>query len=140
MIEFPDVGPRPTHPEIYPTRCSSVSIQVEQLQVTPDITVVQITGRLYLSNQLVSTEFFLRRLIQQGTRKLVLDLAGVDRIDSAGIGTLMMCSGEILDGGGQLRLAGLQASVAESLRIVRVDQLVPIDPDLESACKALGAS
>ena len=117
-----------------------MSIEVEQSHVNPDITVVQITGRLYLSNQLVSTEFFLRRLIQEGTRKLVLDLTGVDRIDSAGLGTLVMCNGELADGGGQLRLVGLQESVAESLRVLRFDQIVNVDPDVETACKALGAS
>ncbi len=117
-----------------------MSIDVEQLHVKPDITVIQVTGRLCLGNQLVSTEFFLRRLIQQGVRKLVLDLTGVDRIDSAGIGALMMCSGEITDGGGQLRLVGPQQSVANALRVVRVDQIVPIDPDVASACKALGAT
>jgi anti-anti-sigma regulatory factor len=54
-------------------------------RVDPDITILEISGRLNLGNSLLSIESALRRLVEEGVRKLVVDIAGlqlvhVDRI------------------------------------------------------------
>jgi hypothetical protein len=60
-----------------------------------DITVVELIGRLHLGNSLGFAENALNRLIDGGLRKLVLDLAGLDYIDSAGLGMVIFCSGRM---------------------------------------------
>jgi ABC-type transporter Mla MlaB component len=63
--------------------------------IEPDITVFEISGRLNLGNLLMSVENAVRGLIDAGTRKLVIDLAGLNAIDSAGIGMLVGCNGHM---------------------------------------------
>lgn len=102
--------------------------------VEPGITVFEITGRLTLGDLLRSIEQSLQNLISSGVRKLVVDLTGLTFIDSSGIGVLVSCGGLMDSQGGQLRLAGAQGPVAKVFEIVRMRQILPMDPDLASAC------
>ena len=46
-----------------------------KIQHIGDVTVVEISGRLHLGNSLTYAENAINRLIEEGTRKLVIDLA-----------------------------------------------------------------
>jgi anti-sigma B factor antagonist len=103
-------------------------------RVEPDITVFEISGRLNLGNLLQSVENSLQSLINSGVRKLVVDLTGLTSIDSSGIGMLISCSGQMDQLGGQMRLAGAQSAVASVFEMVHMARILPLDPDLASAC------
>jgi anti-sigma B factor antagonist len=83
--------------------------ETRTLHVAPDITVVEISGRLNLGNSLLSIETSIRRLVEQGARKLVVDLTGLNYIDSSGIGMLVTSSGQLEQSGGRMRIAGRTA-------------------------------
>lgn len=102
----------------------------------PDITVFEIAGRLTLGNRLIDMEDRMKKLIKEGTRKLVLDLAGLDYIDSAGVGTIMMTAGLVRESGGLMCIARSQPRVAEVFRVVHLHRAVPLFADLESAYKS----
>jgi len=107
--------------------------------VDPDITVLEISGRLSMGNALQSIETSIRRLISEGVGKLVVDLSSLNYIDSSGIGLLVSCSGHIEQKGGHLRIAGAQSTVARALGVAHVDRIAPVDADVESACRHLAA-
>ena len=108
-------------------------------RIDPDITVIKISGRLSLGNELMTVETTIRRLVEAGVRKLVIDLASVNAIDSSGIGLLVTSSGHIEQNGGRMRIAGAQGTVAQALSIVHVDRIAPLDADVETACRQLAA-
>ena len=108
-------------------------------QVEPDVTVFAISGRLNLGNSLISIENAIRRLIDEGARKLVVDLAGLNAIDSSGVGMLVTLCGHTEQKGGRLRVAGAQGGVAKVLETVHLNRLAPMDADVESACRHLAA-
>jgi anti-sigma B factor antagonist len=103
----------------------------------PDITVFEISGRLNLGNSLMTIENSIKRLIDDGARKLVLDLTGLIRTDSAGIGMLVASTGHAVKSGGQLRIAGAQGQVLHIFDLVQMSKIVPLDPDVETACRNL---
>ncbi len=103
--------------------------------VEPDITVVEISGRLNLGNLLVSIETSVRRLIDEGARKLVVDVTNLSYIDSSGIGMLVGCNGHAEQNGGGMRIAGAQGLVAKSFAVVHLDRIVQLDADVESSCR-----
>jgi anti-anti-sigma factor len=70
---------------------------------------------------------------------VVLDLAAVKFIDSAGIGWLIMVSRHVQREGGKLRLANLTASVRKVLEIMRLDQILPHFPSVDAALFATPA-
>jgi anti-anti-sigma factor len=108
--------------------------------VPPATTVVEISGRLTLGNALTYAETSIKRLIGDGSRKVVIDLAGLTSIDSAGVGMLISCGGEMEQAGGALRVAGAQGAVAKTFEIVHMNRIVALDTDVETACRNLSGS
>ena len=76
----------------------------------PDLTVVELTGHLNLGNELMTVENAVKRVIDEGARKLVIDVTKLEYIDSAGIGMLVACNGQIERAGGKMRVAGAQGT------------------------------
>jgi anti-sigma B factor antagonist len=106
-------------------------------QVEPDLTVVELTGHLNLGNELMTLETAVKRVIDEGARKLVIDVAALDYIDSAGIGMLVGCNGRMDRAGGKMRVAGAQGAVAKAFEIVHMGRIMPLDADVEVALQNL---
>ena len=104
-----------------------------------DITVVEMSGRLHIGNTLSYAENAINRLIDGGTRKLVIDLARVDHIDSSGLGMLIFCGGRMEQSGGRMRVSGANQSVTRVFEIANASRVLQFDPDLASACRHLSA-
>lgn len=105
--------------------------------VEPDITVVELVGRLHLGNTLTYMETSIKRLITEGCRKMVLDLTQLGFIDSAGVGMLISCNGEMDSAGGALRIAGAHGPIAKTFEVVHMSRIVGLDTDVASACAEL---
>jgi anti-sigma B factor antagonist len=106
-------------------------------QVEPNVTVVELTGHLNLGNELMSLENAVKRLIDDGARKLVFDVTRLDYIDSAGIGMLVGCNGQMDRAGGKMRVAGAHATVAKAFEVVHMDRITSLDADVDAALKNL---
>ena len=106
-------------------------------RLDPDITVVRITGRLHLGNLLGSVETSIKKQIAEGARKIVIDLSGLDYIDSAGIGMLVSCFGEMDQAGGKLRIAGASGTVAKAFGITKLERLISFDADVATSATQL---
>jgi anti-sigma B factor antagonist len=108
-------------------------------RVEPDLTVVELTGHLNLGNELMTVEAAVKRTIDEGARKLVIDVTKLDYIDSAGIGMLVACNGQIERAGGKMRVAGAQGTVAKAFEVVHMDRITSLDANLDAACQNLSA-
>lgn len=108
-------------------------LDVQQRQPAPGITVLEFSGRLQLGNALADAERMIRKLVEQGQNRLVLDCSKLDAIDSAGIGMFMFCSATTSRAGGQMRLAAPNERVSEILKMTRVDQVLSIHPSVDAA-------
>ena len=111
-------------------------VHYEVRQVEPDITVASLTGQLNLGNRLMEFEHAIKQRIQEGSRKMVLDLSGLTFIDSAGLGMVATCSGTMEKNGGQLVVVGAPGKVNEIFELTRLNRVIGVYPDLDSACKA----
>ncbi len=106
--------------------------------IAPDITVVEFGGRLHTGNNLAMIEDELLNLIRTGgVRKLVLDFANLERIDSAAIGVLVMTVGEMGKNGGVARICGPKGMVADSFDIVHMPRIAPVDATVDDSVAAL---
>lgn len=107
-------------------------------QVEPDITVMEITGRLtMLGLALGEVERAIKKRIEQGTRKLVLDLSKVDFVDSSGVGMLVVTASAMEQAGGRMVIAGAAGTLKRILEIVHLERTVQMYPGAASACGAL---
>ena len=66
-------------------------------------------------------------------RRVVLDLAAVEFIDSSGLGALVSALKAARTGGGELRLAALRPNVRQLLEIMRLDRVFSLYGTVEEA-------
>lgn len=88
----------------------------------------------------VASDFraMLLSLIDQGHRRLVVDLAEVSFIDSSGLGALVSALKTLKrsDVGGDVRLARVQAQVVSLLEIIRLNRVFTTYPSVELAVQS----
>ncbi len=75
-----------------------------------------------------------------GAAGVVLDLAAVSFVDSAGIACIVRLSRRLNDGGRELRLAGPSNSVSTVLELVRLHRMVEVYPSVGEAVESFGAA
>ena len=76
-------------------------------------------------------------LIQRKTERILVDLSGVNYIDSSGLALFIECLQRIATYDGKLGLFGLQQTVRHIFEIARLDQVLHIYPDETTARAAL---
>ena len=115
-------------------------LQIETKRVAPDIAIVQFTGKITLGRESQRIEVVVEELLQSGNRKFIFDLAGVDYIDSAGLGMITLCSGKVTQAGGIFRVAGATGLAAKLFKITRLDTVIPFYATVEAASEGLEAA
>ena len=78
------------------------------------------------------------QLVQAGEHRLVVDLSGVEFLDSSGLGALVAIL-KSLGAQGALAVCGAQGAVLSLFRLTRMDKVFPIDADRRAALARLGA-
>ena len=112
-------------------------LQTEIFRFEPDITGISCSGRFTLGTRLSETEAIVQSMIEEGVRKLVLDLTHVEFVDSAGLGIIMRVFGEIKQHGGRLRIAGPCDQARRLFDITHTATILDVDPDLVTSVQKL---
>ena len=85
-----------------------------------DVTILDLEGRITIGDGNVSLRNAIRRLIQEGKKKILLNLAGVGYVDSSGIGELVSSYTTIGREKGQLKLLNLTQKIQDLLAITKL--------------------
>lgn len=112
-------------------------LQVDIQRPQPGLAVVKLAGALTLGTSLHSADAQLQKTIKDGAAKIVLNMAEVPYMDSAGLGVLVLMSGLAKQHGGDLRLCGVTSRVVDLIKLTRTDALLPMDVDEDASVKAL---
>ena len=75
----------------------------------------------------------LQDYLDAGRVKLVLDLEGIDYIDSAGLGEIVRAMKRAREAGGDLRLCGVQGQVGKIIEITGLHKAIAVYPTREEA-------
>ncbi|PYS93711.1 MAG: anti-sigma factor antagonist [Acidobacteria bacterium] len=85
-----------------------------------DVTVLDLSGKITIGEGSVSLRSAIRRLIDEGKKKILLNLADVGYVDSSGIGELVSSYTTIGREGGQLKLLNLTQKIQDLLAITKL--------------------
>ena len=100
------------------------------------VVVVDISGRITLGEGSSTLRNLLRDLLSQGHKKIVLNLADVDYIDSAGIGELVSGFSSVTKNGGELKLLHLTRRVHDLLQITKLFTVFEVHSDEAAALRS----
>src|SRR5712671_3472535 len=118
---------------MYANNTEAMLLQIVERQIEPDITVVELTGRLALGRESQRIETLVDDLARKGSKRVIFDLSGVDYIDSAGIGMVALASGKLKESGGALALVAPEGRVLQLLNLTQMSAIVKVCPTLQAA-------
>jgi anti-sigma B factor antagonist len=104
------------------------------------VEVVQINGRIELGEGSAAVRDVVRDLLGKGRKKILLNLADVDYIDSAGLGSLVSSFTSVRNDGGELKLVYLTKKVQDLLQMTRLYTVFDIYDDEEAALSSFDKS
>ena len=104
------------------------------------VEVVKISGRIELGEGSAAVREVLRDLLARGRKKIVLDLADVDYIDSAGLGALVSAFTSVRNDGGDLKLVYLTKKVQDLLQMTKLYTVFDIFDNETAAIKSFDKS
>jgi anti-sigma B factor antagonist len=110
----------------------SFSVRIRQ---TGKVSLVDVSGRL-TSFEADGFRDAIQQLLAQGKLRIVLNLTGLEYLDSSGIGELARNYLAVVKKGGAMKVVGLAPKVEEILKITRLYQVFPEFPDEESAVES----
>ena len=85
-----------------------------------DVTILDLEGKVTIGEGNVTLRGAVRRLIEEGKKRVLLNLSGVSYMDSSGIGELVSSYTTLSREGGQLKLLGLTAKIKDLLAITKL--------------------
>lgn len=94
-----------------------------------DVTIVDLSGRIVLGGGSDGLRDLVRNLVNDGTKKILLNLRNVEYIDSSGLGELVTAFTSTRSQGGELKLLNLTQRVRSLLRITRLLTVFDITDD-----------
>jgi len=103
-----------------------------------DVTVLDMDGKVTIGDGSVALRSAIRRLLEEGKKKVLLNLAGVGYIDSSGIGELVSSYTSIKNAGGQLKLLNLTQKIHDLLTITKLLTVFDVyesEADALNSCK-----
>jgi len=97
----------------------SMSVRMTNSEID-GVSVVTLDGRIVLGEESTSFREKLKSLIAEGKKKIVLNMANIKYIDSAGLGTLVAAHLSAKNQGASVRLSNLGSKFHEVMQITRL--------------------
>jgi anti-sigma B factor antagonist len=105
-----------------------------------EITIVDISGRIMLGEGNVMLREIMVDLLEKGHKHILLNLAEVTHVDSAGIGELVRTHTSVRKQGGHVKLVSPSKKVHELLQMTMLSAVFDVQPDEPTAVRSFGLS
>ncbi len=107
------------------------------------VTILDLAGRISLGEALafgagsgINLGEAIRKLVEQGHTRILLNLRDVSYIDSSGIGELFGARVSLQRQGGELKLVNPNKTVREVLQLTRLDKFIDVKDDEREAIQS----
>jgi anti-anti-sigma factor len=114
--------------------------EIHRKHIEPDIFVIQPVGRITMGRACQEIDWLVDELVRGNIRKLVVDMAGVERVDSTGIGVIVTASSKLKKAGGEMRLCGVKGMVYDMMHTANIHRIIPFLETVEQAAASFGGS
>lgn len=98
-----------------------------------DVKILDCSGRITLGEGTMIIRNTVRELLGSENKKIILNLAEVNYIDSSGIGELVSTYTTVTNSGGQLKLLNLTKKIQELMAITKLLTVFQVYSEEESA-------
>ncbi len=99
-----------------------------------DVVVVEINGKITIGEGDVALRNTIKELLEQGKKKIVIDMKHVSYMDSSGVGELASAYTTTKKQGGELKLANLNTKVHDLLQLTTLISIFEVYDSTAEAC------
>src|ERR1051326_1323596 len=96
-----------------------MSLTINQ-RTAGDVTILDLSGKITIGAGSVQLRDAVRKLIESGNKKILLNLGDVSYVDSSGIGELVSSFTTTSNAGGNLKLLNLTKKIQDLLAITKL--------------------
>ena len=104
-----------------------------------DVRVLDCSGKITLGEGTMTVRNAVRDILKSNGKKIILNLADVNYIDSSGIGELVSSYTTVANNGGSLRLLNLTKKIQELLAITKLLTVFQVYENEQSALASFSA-
>jgi anti-sigma B factor antagonist len=104
-----------------------------------DVTIIDLTGRLTMGESCKALRDEVHDQLSQENKKILLNLADVTYIDSAGLGELTSAYMSVKNRGGELKLVNLTKRVHDLMQITKLYTVFEVFDDEKKALASFGS-
>lgn len=105
-----------------------------------DVSIIDLNGKITLGENTAYLREEVRSLVSQGTKNIVLNLASVSYVDSAGLGELVGLYTTAANRGSCLKLLNLQHRMRNLMEITKLYTVFPVFEDEKAVLSSFDAS
>jgi len=87
---------------------------------TKGVTILDLSGKIVLGRESQALRERVKQLLEEGKKKILLNLADITFIDSSGVGALVSAFTSARSQGGDLKLTNLTEKFQETLMVTRL--------------------
>jgi len=107
---------------------------------TGDVMIVDISGRISLGEESAALRELILNLVNKGDRRILVNLAGVNYIDSSWLGALVSAFTSVRKQNGELKLVNLTEKVDNLMQITKLYTVFDIADNEATAMKSFDQS
>jgi anti-sigma B factor antagonist len=108
-----------------------------ETRIIGEVTILDFSGQITLGEGTKAARDAVRDILDQGCKKIILNLAEVNYIDSSGVGELVSTYTSVTNRGGQMRLLNLTKRIKELLTITKLLTIFQTFDDEQNAIASL---
>lgn len=112
-----------------------MSLKIDTREVA-HVAILDVKGRIVLGEEIGELRDAVRNLVADGQKKIILNLADVDYLDSSGVGELVGCFTTVRNAGGELKLLNLSQKVHDVLHVTKLYTVFDIRDNEFTAVKS----
>jgi anti-sigma B factor antagonist len=105
-------------------RYRGFALDVIRKEIMPGIFVLECKGSLLIGVPCTRLGLAVEDLLAEKQKRVVLDLTGVQRVDSGGLGKIVNCLSRLRMAGGTMHVAGANEQVIGLFKLTKVDRTI----------------
>ena len=103
------------------------------------VVILDVSGKILIGDGEVQLKRKFTQLLEQGHRRMIINLGEVPYMDSSGLGAVVRCHTAVHRAGGELKLANLTQRMLDLLTITKLMTVLDTYDTEEDALKSFGA-
>jgi len=115
-------------------------VQIVKKESKPGIIVLELSGPLQMGVECKQLELVFDELLRDKHTCVILDLSGLTKLDSGGLGKIVNCFSRLKTAGGSLCLAGTTGVIDGLLKMTHADRFLKCYPNAHAAVEELSTT